>query len=123
MRFRQWIELKGRKKRQMRVRNKISGTPERPRISVHRSLNHFFAQIVDDEKGHTLFSLSTMSPAVKGKIKSGGNTAAAKVLGELVAKAAVEKGIKKVVFDRAGYMYHGRVKAFAEEARKGGLEF
>ena len=100
-----------------RIREKVSGTGERPRLCVHRSLNNIYAQVIDDEKGVTLVSAST----IKGK--SGGNVAAAKEIGKSVAEAAVAKGIKRVVFDRGGYLYHGRVKALADAAREAGLEF
>lgn len=109
--------------RRQRVRKKISGTGERPRLNVFRSLNNIYAQIIDDEKGVTLASASTLAPELKGKLDSTSNTAAAAAVGELIAKKAIEAGIKNVVFDRAGYIYHGRIKALAEAARAGGLEF
>lgn len=112
-----------RKKRHLRIRNKIFGTRERPRLNVYRSLNNIYAQVIDDDAGVTLAAASTLSPELKGKLKSGGNVEAAAAVGELIAKKAVEKGIKRVVFDRGGYIYHGRVKALAEAARKNGLEF
>src|SRR6202021_1505727 len=102
-----------------RIRQKLSGTAERPRLNVYRSLNHIYAQVVDDAKGETLASAST--PA--GKTKAGGNGAAAKEVGKLVAEQAISKGVKKVVFDRGGYLYHGRIKALADAAREAGLEF
>jgi large subunit ribosomal protein L18 len=102
-----------------RIRVKISGTPERPRLNVYRSLNHIYAQVIDDSKGVTLVSAST----VAAKSKTGGNVAAAKEIGKLVAERAQEKGIKKVVFDRGGYLYHGRIKALADAAREAGLDF
>jgi large subunit ribosomal protein L18 len=102
-----------------RIRRKLSGTTERPRLNVYRSLNHIYAQVIDDQKGETLASASTMSL----KLKTGGNVAAAKEIGKAVAEKAVEKGIKKVVFDRGGYLYHGRIKALADAAREAGLEF
>jgi len=111
-----------RKKRQLRVRKKTSGTAERPRLNVYRSLNNIYAQIIDDERGETLVAASTLSTEIKGKA-SGGNQAAAVEVGKLIAARALEKGIKQVVFDRAGYIYHGRVKALADAAREGGLEF
>ncbi len=111
-----------RKKRHLRVRKKTSGTAERPRLNVYRSLNNIFAQIIDDDKGVTLVAASTLSPELKGKV-NGGNIAGAVEVGKLLAARAQEKGIKKVVFDRAGYIYHGRVKALADAAREGGLEF
>ena len=109
--------------RHKRVRKQLFGTSSRLRLCVHRSLNNLFAQIVDDEKGKVLFGVSTLNKELRKKIKSGGNVAAAEVLGEALAKAAKEKGVSKVCFDRGGYLYHGRIKAFAEAARKGGLEF
>ncbi|MDR3735481.1 MAG: 50S ribosomal protein L18 [Acidobacteriaceae bacterium] len=102
-----------------RIREKLSGTAERPRLNVYRSLNHLYTQLIDDAAGTTLASASTLA----GKIKAGGNVAAAKELGKLIAEKAAEKGIKKVVFDRGGYLYHGRIKALAESAREAGLEF
>ncbi len=107
-------------KRHQRVRKNISGTPERPRLNVYRSLNHIYAQIIDDTKGITLVSASSLEKDFEGY---GGNIEAAKAVGNAVAKKALEKGIKAVVFDRGGYIYHGRVAALAEGAREGGLEF
>ncbi len=102
-----------------RIRRKMSGTSARPRLNVYRSLNHIFAQVIDDSKGVTLVSASSLS----AKLKTGGNVAAAKEVGKLVAELAKEKGITSVVFDRGGYLYHGRVKALAEAAREAGLQF
>jgi len=102
-----------------RIRRKLSGTGERPRLNVYRSLNHIYAQVIDDQKGETLVSASTMET----KSKTGGNIAAAKDIGKAVAEKAVAKGIKRVVFDRGGYLYHGRIKALADAAREAGLEF
>jgi large subunit ribosomal protein L18 len=102
-----------------RIRRKLTGTTERPRLSVHRSLNHIYAQVIDDQTGETLVSASTLAL----KAKSGGNVAAAKEIGKAIAERAVEKGVKKVVFDRGGYLYHGRIKALADAAREAGLEF
>jgi large subunit ribosomal protein L18 len=102
-----------------RIRAKMQGTPERPRLNVYRSLNHIYVQVIDDSKGVTIVSAST----VASKHKTGGNVAAAKEIGKLVAERAQEKGIKKVVFDRGGYLYHGRIKALADAAREAGLEF
>jgi large subunit ribosomal protein L18 len=102
-----------------RIRTKVQGTSARPRLNVYRSLNHIYAQVIDDAQGVTLVSAST----VASKIKTGGNVAAAKEVGKLVAERAKEKGIKKVVFDRGGYLYHGRIKALADAAREAGLEF
>jgi large subunit ribosomal protein L18 len=112
-----------RAKRRMRLRNKLRGTTERPRLSVFRSLNNIYAQIIDDEKGVTLAAASSLSPELKEKVSTGGNIEAAKAVGELIAKKALDAGIKNVVFDRAGYIYHGRVKSLADAAREGGLEF
>jgi len=102
-----------------RIRTKLHGTAERPRLNVYRSLNHIYAQVIDDANGVTLVSAST----VKAKAKTGGNVMAAKEIGKQVAERAKEKGISKVVFDRGGYLYHGRVKALADAAREAGLEF
>ena len=102
-----------------RIRRKLAGTGERPRLNVYRSLNHIYAQVIDDQKGETLVSASTLSL----KVKTGGNVAAAKEIGKAVAERAVKQGIKKVVFDRGGYLYHGRIKALADAARAAGLEF
>ena len=108
-----------RKRIHSRIRTKLTGTGERPRLNVYRSLNHIYVQVIDDQKGETLVSASTMAL----KLKSGGNVAAAKEIGKAVAEKAVAKGIKQVVFDRGGYLYHGRVKALADAAREAGLEF
>ncbi|MCI7331851.1 MAG: 50S ribosomal protein L18 [Selenomonadaceae bacterium] len=111
---------KARQKRHLRVRNHISGTAERPRLNVYRSLANIYAQIIDDEKGVTLVSASTQE---KGFENYGGNVEAAKAVGAAIAKRALEKGINEVVFDRGGYVYHGRVAALAEAAREAGLKF
>ena len=100
-----------------RIRKKLRGTPERPRLTVFRSVLHIYAQVIDDSEGKTLVSASTLGG------KAGGNLAAAKEIGKMVAERAKEKGIQKVVFDRGGYIYHGRVKALADAAREAGLEF
>ena len=102
-----------------RIRRKLSGTEARPRLNVYRSLNHIYAQVIDDQKGETIVSTSTLAL----KLKTGGNVAAAKEIGKSIAEKAVEKGIKKVVFDRGGFLYHGRIKALADAAREAGLEF
>ena len=104
-----------------RIRRRVAGTEERPRLAVFRSLNHIYAQVIDDAKGHTMASASSAEKS--GKIGTGGNVAGAKEVGKLIATRAKEKGVSKVVFDRGGYLYHGRVKALAEAAREGGLEF
>jgi len=112
-------------KRHMRIRRKIVGTPERPRLCVFKSLRHIYAQIIDDtprEGSRTLVAASTLDPEIRDRIKSD-NVEAARLVGELLAKRALEKGIRKVVFDRGGYPYHGKVRALAEAAREGGLEF
>ncbi len=109
-----------RVKRHSRVRSKISGTAERPRLSVFRSENHIYAQIIDDVAGNTLVSASTVEKSFEG---SGSNCEAAKKIGETIAERALKKGIEEVVFDRGGYIYHGRVQALAEGAREGGLKF
>jgi len=106
-----------------RVRKKITGTPERPRLNVYRSLHHIYAQVIDDSAGNTIAAASTLDEALKGALASGGNKDAAKAVGLLIAKKAMDKGVKSVVFDRGGYIYHGRVKELAEGAREGGLEF
>jgi large subunit ribosomal protein L18 len=105
-----------------RIRKKLQGTTERPRLSVYRSLNNISVQIIDDHKGVTLLSASTLEGKKQGK-KQGGNVASAKEIGKVIAERAKEKGITKVVFDRGGYLYHGRVKALAEAAREAGLQF
>jgi len=107
----------------MRIRNKISGTAERPRLSVYKSNMHIYAQLIDDINGNTIASASTVDKDLKVKVETTSNVAAAKLVGELVAKRGVEKGIEEVVFDRGGYVYHGRVKAVAEAARENGLKF
>jgi len=112
-----------RNARHQRIRQKVSGTPTRPRLCLHRSLKNLYAQIIDDSSGKTLFSMSTLTKAVKEKGKHGGNLKGATRLGEALAQMAKEKGITTVAFDRGGYLYHGRIKAFAEAARKGGLIF
>ena len=112
-----------RLKRHKRIRMKMSGTPEKPRLVVHRSLKNISAQVLDDTMGKVLFSLSTKDKALKQKFISAGNLKASVLFGEMFAKAAKEKGIVKVIFDRAGYLYHGRIKSFAEALRQGGMEF
>lgn len=112
-----------RLRRHSRVRKKISGTAEMPRLNVYRSLNHIYAQVIDDVKGVTICSASTMEKAVKDEIKDLTKTDAAKAVGKKVAERAAEKGITAVVFDRGGYLYTGRVQALAEGAREGGLKF
>jgi large subunit ribosomal protein L18 len=104
-----------------RIRRKVSGTPERPRLAVFRSLNHIYAQIVDDTKGMTLCAASSVEKELRGG--GGGNVAAARVVGRTIAERAIAKGVEHVVFDRGGYIYHGRVKGLAEAAREAGLKF
>ncbi len=112
-----------RKRRHLRVRKKVTGTPAKPRLNVFKSAKHIYAQIIDDFSGNTLISASSIDRELRGKLNEGGNIESAKVVGALVAKRAVDKGVKKVVFDRGGYLYHGRLKALADAAREGGLEF
>jgi len=114
---------KARLIRHARVREKVHGTPERPRLSVFRSLKHIYAQIIDDTRSHTLISASTLDPEIRDQCQGMNKTAQAKLVGELLARRALAKGVTRVVFDRGGYKYHGRVKALAEASRAGGLEF
>lgn len=114
----------GRKKRHLRIRKKIKGTPERPRLCVHRSAKHLYAQVIDDMAERTLFSFSTADKDfVEKNTAVGGKIAKAAKLGEHYGKILIEKGIRKIAFDRGGYLYHGRVKALAESLRQAGLEF
>lgn len=119
------LNVKERKRisRHERLRDRLKGTADRPRLCVHRSLKHMYAQIIDDIRGKVLFSVSTLDKDLRSRLKQGRDIQAAVVLGEALASRVLDKGIKKVCFDRGGYVYHGRVKAFAEAARKGGLEF
>jgi large subunit ribosomal protein L18 len=112
-----------RKRVHDRVRTKVSGTTERPRLCVYRSLGHIYAQVIDDRTGTTLVSASSVDGETKKNLKGGGNIAAAKVIGKAVAERAKASGVQKVVFDRGGYKYHGRVKALADAAREAGLQF
>lgn len=112
-----------RQKKHLRIRKRISGTADCPRLAVYRSLNHMYAQLVDDTKGVTLVSASTLDGSVKADIDNSGNIDAAKKVGELLAKRALDNGIRSVVFDRGGNIYHGRIKAVADGAREAGLEF
>ena len=105
-----------------RIRKKVLGTPERPRLNVYRSLNHIYVQVIDDLKGATIVAASS-TEGKKGERKTGGNVASAKDVGKAIAQRAKAKGIEKVVFDRGGYIYHGRVKALADAAREAGLQF
>lgn len=106
-----------------RIRGTVCGTPERPRLAVFRSLKHIYAQVIDDLAGHTLAAASSLDAECKGKAPRGGNLKAAEVVGEMIAARLTARGVSAVVFDRGGYRYHGRVKALAEAARKGGLNF
>lgn len=114
---------KARLKRHLRVRKKIEGTTERPRLNVFRSSKHIYAQLIDDVKGVTVASASTMDKELREDIKNGGNVESARKVGELIAKRAKEQGFNNVVFDRGGYLYHGRIQALADAAREAGLEF
>jgi len=112
-----------RKKRHFRIRKKISGTPERPRLNVFKSNKYFYAQVIDDTTGNTIVSASSLEKELKSVCKAHCNVKTAKKVGELIAKRAKEKGLASVVFDRGGYIYHGKIKAFADSAREAGLEF
>ena len=112
-----------RVRKHTRVRKKVVGTAERPRLNVYRSLSNIYAQVIDDTAGKTLVSASTNDSDLKGKVAFGGNKEAAKQIGAIIAKKALDSGIKQVVFDRGGYIYHGRVKELAEAAREAGLDF
>jgi len=112
-----------RKRIHARIRRKIVGTSERPRLSVYRSNTNIYAQLIDDYRGITLISASSLEPSTKEKFSNGGNSEAAKEVGKLIAARAVEKGIENVLFDRSGYIYHGRVKSLAQGAREIGLKF
>ncbi|HBN95085.1 MAG TPA: 50S ribosomal protein L18 [Firmicutes bacterium] len=112
-----------RERRHKRLRQRVVGTAARPRLNVYRSLHHIHAQIIDDSIGHTLVSASSVEPELRAKLGSTGNKEAAKEIGLAIAERAKEAGITKVVFDRGGYIYHGRIASLAEGAREGGLEF
>ncbi|MCR4923402.1 MAG: 50S ribosomal protein L18 [Lachnospiraceae bacterium] len=112
-----------RAKKHLRIRNRFSGTAERPRLSVFRSNNHMYAQIIDDTVGHTLAAASTVEKSVKAELKKTNDVEAAAYLGQVIAKRALDKGIKEVVFDRGGFIYQGKIKALADAAREAGLEF
>jgi large subunit ribosomal protein L18 len=114
---------KARIRRHKRVRKSVHGTPERPRLNVYRSLNDIYAQVIDDEAGVTLVSASSIDKDLRGKMKGKNKTEQARLVGEAVAERAKDKGLKMVVFDRGGYKYIGRIKALADAAREGGLEF
>jgi len=122
--MKKWIKVTGRTRRRKIIRKKVVGTKDRPRLSVHRSIKNLYAQIIDDMEGKTIVAISTASPELKDKVKNdGGNVKGAQVLGTALAEACKKKGVSKVVFDRSGYLFHGRVKTLAEAARKGGLQF
>lgn len=112
-----------RLKRHRRIRQRLQGSPERPRLVMHRSLKNLYAQLIDDTKDKTIFTLSTLDKQIREKFPYAGNIKAAEFFGEVFARLAKEKGITKLIFDRGGYLYHGRLKAFAESLRKGGVEF
>ena len=112
-----------RQRRHARVRVRVRGTSERPRLCVFRSLNHIYAQVIDDLKGHTLACASTLDPEIRDEARGKVKTGKAELVGSVMAKRALDKGVTQVVFDRGGYKYHGRVKALAEAARQGGLKF
>ncbi|NLJ95173.1 MAG: 50S ribosomal protein L18 [Clostridiaceae bacterium] len=112
-----------RQRKHARGRKNLVGTPERPRLSVFRSLSHIYAQIIDDQNGHTLVSASSLDSEIKDQVKSTSNCETAKLVGELVAKRALDENIENVIFDRSGYIYHGRVAALADGAREAGLQF
>lgn len=114
-------EARGR--RHYRVRQKVSGNNARPRLCVFRSLNHIYAQVIDDSQGHTLVAASSLDAEIKGDLKGKSKTGRAEIVGSLLAKRSTDKGISQVAFDRGGFKYHGRVKALADAARKGGLKF
>lgn len=116
-------KINPREKRHLRVRKKVSGTQQRPRLAVFRSAKNIYAQIIDDTRGTTLASASTLDAAVKAEVTYGGNRDAAKVVGRLIAERAKAQGIDKVVFDRGGFIYHGRIQELADAAREAGLEF
>jgi len=117
------LRLVMRLKRKRRIRRKISGTPERPRLSVFRSARHIYGQIIDDTRGHTLAAASTLSPELKDQLAGLKKVEAARLVGRLLAEKARQAGIERVVFDRNGFLYHGRVKALADSAREAGLVF
>jgi len=112
-----------RQRRHARVRKNVSGTSERPRLNVFRSLNQIYAQVIDDVRGHTLAAASTLDPELRNQVKDLSKVDQARLVGKLIAQRALARGVNRVVFDRGGYLYHGRVKALADAAREGGLEF
>jgi large subunit ribosomal protein L18 len=116
-------KVEGRTIRHVRIRRIVRGTAERPRLAVFRSLNHIYGQLIDDAAGRTVVAVDSRGPEFRARLNTGGNVAAAKIVGELIARKAQERGISRAVFDRGGYQYHGRVKALAEAARAAGLQF
>ena len=115
-----------RRRIQLRQRKRIAGTGERPRLTIFRSVTHIYAQVIDDLQGKTLVSASSVEPSIKGAFEKGvqgGNVKGAEAIGRAIAERSIEKGIKRVVFDRSGFLYHGRIRAIADAARKAGLEF
>jgi len=117
------MRIVGRERRKLRIRKKISGTPSRPRLTVFRSAKHIYAQVIDDTTGRTLAHASTLSKDLEGTISEGTKTDGAKKVGQLLAKVCLSKNIEQVVFDRNGYLYHGRISALAQAAREAGLKF
>jgi large subunit ribosomal protein L18 len=117
------MQIVGRERRKLRIRRKMNGTQDKPRLTVFRSARHIYAQVVDDAKGSTIAHASTLSRDVRGEIGEANKTEAAKKVGSAIAKLLLAQGISRVVFDRNGYLYHGRVRALADAARKGGLKF
>ncbi len=117
------LEIQGRERRKLRIRKKISGTPDRLRLSVFRSAKHIYVQIVDDTKGQTLATASSLSKELKGSLDGKNKTDEAKAVGKLIGEICKKKGIAKVAFDRNGFIYHGRIKALADAAREAGLQF
>jgi len=117
------MKLEGRARRHKRVRKKVVGTAQRPRLSVFRSLKHIYVQLVDDGSSETMLSISTLSKDFRGKIKFGGNVVAAKAVGKMLGEIALSNKITSVVFDKGGYLYHGRIKVLADAAREAGLKF
>jgi large subunit ribosomal protein L18 len=117
------MRIVGRERRKLRIRRRVSGTPERPRLSVFRSAKHIYAQVVDDIAGKTLAHASTLSRDVRGDVTEASKLDAAKKVGQFIAKLLLAKGVEKVVFDRNGYLYHGRIRALADAARAAGLKF
>lgn len=116
-------KVEGRRIRHRRIRVAVRGTADRPRLAVYRSLNHIYGQLIDDESGRTLAAADSRSSEFRERFRTGGNVGAAKAVGEMLAQRGRARGIQRVVFDRGGYQYHGRVKALAEAARAGGLTF